>query len=70
MTSTTETKTTRKPSYVAYQVRDTGSGKSFFNRIGVAFAHKDSRGYDILLEAVPLDGRICLRDIAEKKEQQ
>ena len=66
--TTTETKAPGKsPSHVAYQVRD-GKGKSFWTRIGVAWAHADSQGFNVQLEAVPLDGRISLRVASEKKD--
>lgn len=65
MTTSTEMKK-RKPSHIAYSVRDIEGGKGFFNRVGVAFAHKDGKGLDILLDAIPLDGKICLREYTEK----
>ena len=64
----TDTSTSsKKPSHVAYQVRDIGnSKKSYWNRIGVAWTTKGN-GFSIQLESVPLDGRIILRlnDIKE-----
>lgn len=65
----TETKKTGKsPSFIAYQVREREGQNGFWTRIGVAFAHKDGKGYNIQVEAVPLDGRITLRVPSEKKE--
>jgi hypothetical protein len=55
------------PTHVAYQVRD-GKDKGFWTRIGVAWQHKDGKGFNIQLECLPLDGRITLRTAAEKKE--
>jgi hypothetical protein len=58
----------RKPNLIAYSVRDRGEGKdSKWTEIGVAFAHKDQKGFDILFEVVPLSGRITLRTPSEKK---
>jgi len=67
---TDETKSAnRTPSHVAYQVRDRGEGKkSYWTRIGSAWAHADGKGFNIQIEAVPLDGRITLRVASEKKE--
>ncbi|MCD0462089.1 hypothetical protein [Roseiconus lacunae] len=48
---------TNRPSLYAYQVRETGNGKSFWNRIGAAWENKDG-GFTIQLDCVPLDGRI------------
>jgi hypothetical protein len=61
---TTEETTTgsKKFSYIAYSVRDRGEGKkSKFTEIGVAFAHKDGKGHDILFDVIPLGGKITLR---------
>jgi hypothetical protein len=60
--------TSKAPSHVAYQVRDRENGKSFWTRIGSAWAHADGKGFNIQIETVPLDGRITLRVAAEKKD--
>ena len=65
----TETKPAGKaPTHVAYQVRDREGQKSFWTRIGAAWAHADGKGFNIQLEVVPLDGRVSLRVASEKKE--
>lgn len=54
----------RGPDAIAYTVRDRGEGKdSVWNRIGAAWNHRDGQGRDIQLDAIPVDGRITLRDI-------
>lgn len=59
----------KKPSHAAYQVRDRGEGqKGFWTKIGSAWAHADGKGFNIQLDAVPLDGRITLRLPDEKKD--
>jgi hypothetical protein len=55
------------PSHVAYTVRDLDYGKSFWTRVGRAWANADGKGFSIQLDAMPLDGRITLRVEAEKK---
>ncbi len=53
----------RKPDYDAFSVRDRGPEKSAaWNRIGAAWRHRDGAGYDIALDAVPVDGRVTLRE--------
>lgn len=47
----------KKPSHNAYHVRETSGGKSFWNRLGVAWTNKNG-GFTLQLECVPLDGRI------------
>lgn len=67
-TNTNKTSGSKAPSHVAYQVRDREGGKSFWTRIGSAWAHADGNGFNVQLECVPLDGRITLRVATEKKD--
>ena len=58
----TAASTGKRPTYVAYSVRERGEGKkSKFTEIGVVFPHKDGKGFDVLIDAMPLSGRITLR---------
>jgi len=66
--NTQKASTSKSPSHVAYQVREREGSKSFWTRIGSAWAHADGKGFNIQLECVPLDGRITLRVASEKKE--
>ena len=54
-----------KPTHTAYSVRDfqkqTGEANSSWSKIGVAFLHKDGKGLDVVLDALPVSGRIVLR---------
>lgn len=56
------------PSHAAYQVRDRAGGKGFWSRIGSAWAHADGKGFNIQIDVVPLDGRISLRLVSDKKD--
>jgi hypothetical protein len=50
-----------KPSFIAYTVRQRAEGqKPTWTAIGVAWAHRNDGGFNIDLEATPLDGRIVL----------
>ncbi|MER9414033.1 hypothetical protein [Mesorhizobium sp. M0589] len=53
----------KSPTYLAYTVRDAREEgqKGFWTRIGAFFAHEDGEGGTLLLEALPLDGRVVLR---------
>jgi len=51
----------RKFDFVAYSVRPRKEGKSKWTEIGVAFKHRDGDGFDILIDVVPLSGKIVLR---------
>lgn len=61
----------KKPAARAYVVRDNKNPekKANWTEIGAAWVHKDGKGFDILLQSVPLDGRIVLRAIEDKEEQ-
>jgi hypothetical protein len=53
-----------KPTHTAYTVRNYKKGddeNAEWLKIGVAFMHKDGMGLDVVLDAVPVDGRIALR---------
>lgn len=51
--------TTRKPNFIAYAV--SGEGKNaYWTRIGSAWMHNHSEGFNIELEAFPVNGRIVL----------
>lgn len=64
-----DTKTnSRTTSHVAYKVRGREGQKGFWTRIGSAWVHADGNGFNIQLEAVPLDGRITLRIPTDKKD--
>lgn len=63
-----ETKAAKTPSHVAYHVRDRKGGKSFWTRIGSAWAHADGEGVNIQFDLIPLDGRVTLRVASDKKD--
>ena len=52
----------RKPSHHVYTIREGGQdNKDYWNRVGTAFPHKDGKGFSLLLDAMPFDGRLTLR---------
>lgn len=50
------------PELIAYSLQSYGEDKTAWNRVGAAFRHKDGEGYDVILNAVPVDGRLTLRE--------
>ena len=58
----------KQPTHIAYQVREREGQDSIWTRIGAAWQHKDGKGFNIAIEAAPLDGRITLRVRTEKKK--
>jgi hypothetical protein len=69
MTDTNQQTSSKAPSHVVYHVREVeGRSKAFWTRYGSAWAHADGKGFNVLLEGMPLDGRLVLRVVSEKKE--
>lgn len=60
-------KSTKKPSHIAYSIRERDGKDAKWTEIGVAFPHKDGKGFDILFDVVPLSGHITIRVPSEKK---
>ncbi len=61
-----------KPTHTAYSVRNYKKGdeeNAEWLKIGVAFLHKDGMGVDVVLDAVPVDGRIALRINKDKPKK-
>ncbi len=48
------------PDHLAWHVTQKGE-KSYWNKVGAAWVHKDGKGYTLQLETCPINGRIVLR---------
>ena len=59
----------RKPDFIAYNVRESGDGKGYWNKVGAAWRHRDGRGYEVHLESLPVDGRVSLRELRDERMQ-
>ena len=54
--------TQQRPAFTAFAVSKRGDDQDdWWTPIGAAFPHKDSQGYNIVLQAIPLDGKVVLR---------
>lgn len=65
------TDTTQQPktAHFTYAVEDAPKGqKAYWTRIGRLFPHKDGKGYDLLLNALPVNGRIVIRQEEPREE--
>ena len=62
----------KMPDYNVYTVSEREGYKDFWTQIGVAFGHGDGemKGMNVLLSALPLDGRLVLRRYTEKPEAE
>jgi len=66
MTNQATTNEKKKPTHIAYVVKDNPNAeKGFFNKIGAGWLHRDGNGISIELFAQPLDGRLVLRTVKE-----
>ena len=53
------------PTHRAYSVIKRDGQDDYWLNLGLAFPHKDGGGFNIILQAFPLDGKIVCREIAE-----
>lgn len=60
----------RQPSHKVYSVEDREGGDPFWTRIGSAFPHKDGKGLNIILSAMPLNNRIVLRAVEPQAAEE
>jgi hypothetical protein len=61
-----------KPAYRAYSVIKREGKEDFWLNLGVCYAHEDGDGFNILLQALPIDAKLVLRVYkeAEVEEEQ
>jgi hypothetical protein len=58
------------PAYRAYTVIKREGKDDYWLNLGVAFKHEDGEGFNILLQGMPLDGKLVLRTYKEAPEEQ
>ena len=51
----------QQPTYTAYTVHKREGADDFWTPIGAAFMHQDGEGFNVILRALPIDGKIVLR---------
>ena len=59
----------QKPSHKVFVVEDRDEGDEgdpFWTRVGSAWAHKDGKGFNVVLSALPVNGRLVLRTFTEE----
>jgi hypothetical protein len=56
----------RRPTHVAYWVKDRENKRAEWKQIGVAWCHADGKGFNLALDLQPRDGRVTLRQIEPK----
>ena len=58
----------RQPSHRLYRVLGDGEG-AIWTPIGAAWPNKDGLGFSIVCDAVPLQGRMVLRTIQDRRDR-
>jgi hypothetical protein len=56
----------RQPTHRAYSVIRREGQDDFWLNIGLVFPHKDGGGFNLILQAFPLDGKIVVREIQDE----
>ncbi|WP_419901179.1 hypothetical protein [Kiloniella sp.] len=52
---------TTKPTFTAYEISD-GEDTKYWHKVGAAWPHKDGLGFNIKLFALPVNGKIVIRE--------
>jgi hypothetical protein len=58
----------KQPTHRAYSVVKREGQDDFWLNLGLVFPHKDGSGFNIMLQAFPLDGKIVCRRITDDEE--
>lgn len=68
---TTANNNSKKPSHYVYSVREgSENGQDYWTKIGVAFAHNDGKGFSVLLESFPINGKLTIRQPDPAKDRK
>jgi len=63
-------KESRQPTHRAYSVIKREGQDDYWLNLGLVFPHKDASGFNIMLQALPLDGKIVCREIKEGEDEE
>ena len=53
----------QQPTHRAYSVIKREGQDDYWLNLGLAFQHKDGKGFNIMLQAIPFDAKIVIREI-------
>ena len=63
----------KQPTHRVYTLiarkNEKGDDEPFWLNIGSAFAHSDGKGFNLVLQALPLDGKLVLREPKEPEPE-
>ena len=58
------------PTHRAYSVIRREGQDDYWLNLGLVFPHKDGNGFNLILQALPLDGKIVCREITEEAPEE
>ena len=58
------------PTHRVYTVIKREGQDDYWLNIGLAFPHKDGKGFNVVLQALPLDGKIVCREITNEEGEE
>ena len=59
-----------KPAFNVFTVEERENEDPFWLKIGICFEHKDGKGLNLILNALPLDNRLVLRVPSDEKAKE
>ena len=62
--------TSKGPAFNVYTVDDRDDDDPFWLKIGAAFPHKDNKGFNVVLSALPTDARLVLREANGQEDEK
>lgn len=63
----TKTAKSRRPTHTAYVVE--GEDNANWTEIGALWPHEDGKGFNLILRALPVNGRLVIRQRKDESEQ-
>jgi hypothetical protein len=60
----------QQETHYAYSVIKREGKSDYWMNIGIVFPHKDGKGFNIMLQAIPFDQKIVLREVSEDKDAE
>jgi hypothetical protein len=58
-----------QPAFRVYSVITREGKDDYWLNIGLAFPHNDGKGFNVMLQALPLNAKLVLREAAEEEKQ-
>lgn len=59
-----------QPAFRVYSVIPREGKNDYWLNIGLAFPHQDGKGFNVMLQALPLNAKLVLREAAEHEEDE